>query len=247
MGQKLIGHTLPAEAAHVDAMMDLGPDEFVLVLIKHCRDMKQQETCLRLISLLLLLSCVALFIFSFGADLWKSENSGSRGQGSAVEQSPASSQLQERVFPADDPQTNFQRLQDFKIHLRSQSEYNKPDGHYIKWDKVFGETYNEEKRAIMIPENGFYFIYLRFALGCHDEDKAANFTRFYVELRNSNEGYNTTIRLLEASDGIACTSIGFRSVFLGQLFDLSKGDNVSVWIGKGYKLINKASFGAFLV
>lgn len=111
---------------------------------------------------------------------------------------------------------------------------------------MFGETYSQEKHAIVIPETGFYFVYVRIALNCHGEDGAENFKRFIVQLHNWNEGYNKTMKLTEARDGIACTPQGSRSLFVGQLFDLLEGDHVSVWIGEGYKLITKSSFGAYL-
>ncbi|XP_044030889.1 uncharacterized protein LOC122865918 [Siniperca chuatsi] len=241
MAQKLMRHTLPAEAACGDAMIDMGPDNSVLILIKHCRDMKQQETRLRLFTLLLLLSCTALFICAIGTDLRHNETSGSSGQGTPVEQSSAYSK-QERVCPADNPQTNLQRL---RIHLRSVPADNTSDGLYIKWNVMFGEKYNKEKHAIVIPVTGFYFVYVRITLSCHDGD--SNFKRFYVELHNWNEGYNKTVCLTEAWDGITCTSEWSRSVFVGQLFDLLEGDHVRVWIGEGYRLITKSSFGAYLV
>lgn len=81
MGQTLMRDALPAEAACGDSVIDMGPDESVLILIKHCRDMKQQETRLRLITLILLLSCIALILFTTGADLRRQENSASVGQG----------------------------------------------------------------------------------------------------------------------------------------------------------------------
>ena len=71
--------TLPAEAACQDSTIDMGRDESVLILIKHCRDMKQQETRLRLITLLLLLSCMAAFALTTCADLWQRGNSGATG------------------------------------------------------------------------------------------------------------------------------------------------------------------------
>lgn len=44
-------------------------EESLLILINHCREMKQQEARLRLITLLLLLGCAAAFIFISCADL----------------------------------------------------------------------------------------------------------------------------------------------------------------------------------
>lgn len=58
-----MGNPPPAEAAYGDSAIDIGEDESLLILIKHCKDMKHQETWLRLITVLLLLSCVALILF----------------------------------------------------------------------------------------------------------------------------------------------------------------------------------------
>uniref|UniRef100_A0A4W6EK68 THD domain-containing protein n=1 Tax=Lates calcarifer TaxID=8187 RepID=A0A4W6EK68_LATCA len=122
--------------------------------------------------------------------------------------------------------------------------HNRSDELYLTWDVMFGENYNKEKRAIVIPDIGVYFIYVRLTLKCQDED--AMFKRFYVALHKWNEGYNITQLLTDAWDGIVCTPGGLRSVFVGQLFDLLEGDHVMVWIGKGYELIMKSSFGAYL-
>lgn len=62
MGKTLMGNTPPAEAACGDSVIDIGKDESLLILVKHCKDMKHQETWLRLITLLLLLSCMALIL-----------------------------------------------------------------------------------------------------------------------------------------------------------------------------------------
>lgn len=71
-------HTLPVESACGDAVMGTGLDKSTLILIKHCRDMKQQETSLRLITLLLVLSCTVLFSFTFSVVL--KQNTGPAGQ-----------------------------------------------------------------------------------------------------------------------------------------------------------------------
>lgn len=81
MGQRLLKKTQPAEAASGDSVIGIGPDESVLILIKHCSDMKQQEMRLRLITLFLLLSCMALILFTGRVDLRQQENSTSVGRG----------------------------------------------------------------------------------------------------------------------------------------------------------------------
>lgn len=81
MGQRLLKKTQPAEAASGDSVIDIRPDESVLILIKHCSDMKQQEMRLRLITLFLLLSSMALILFTGRVGLQQQEHSTSVGQG----------------------------------------------------------------------------------------------------------------------------------------------------------------------
>ncbi|XP_041816799.1 uncharacterized protein LOC121623551 [Chelmon rostratus] len=242
MGQNRMASTLPAEAACGNSVTDMGPDESVLILIKHCRDMKQQETRLRLITLLLLLTCMALFIFNTGVGLRQRESTGASGQESAAEQSLDYAK-EEKVCATGTPPTNLKQ----HINLRSVATDNKGDGVYIKWDVMLGERYDPEKRAIVILETGVYFVYLRIALNCLGGDRDGNFKRFYVQLHTWNKGYNKTVTLTEAWDSIACTPQGSRSFFVGQLFELLKDDHVSVWIGVGYEHITKSSFGAYLI
>ncbi|TDH01768.1 hypothetical protein EPR50_G00166020 [Perca flavescens] len=234
MEEKLFGQTLPTESARGDAIIDMDSDKSVLILIEHCRDMKQQETRLRLITLLLLLSCMALFIFTICAVLWQHGNSGSNGQECAVKPSPAYSK-QQSICPTANPQTNIQKLH---VDLTSVPVDNKPDGVYLKWHDNFGGQHIKEETAIVIPEDGFYFVYVRIALNCNEGD------RFYAELRNWSDSYPVDRTEMEAWDG--CTSKGENSVFMGQLLKLSKGDNLSMWIGQGYELISTSSFGAYL-
>nr|XP_020474488.1 uncharacterized protein LOC109970916 [Monopterus albus] len=235
MGQTVMEHTLPVEDACC-----MGPDESVLILIKHCQDMKQQETRLRLITLLLLFICTALFIFTTGADL--RQHFGSKREMSTVEQSPVPSK-QQSLCPAVNPKTSCQNLH---IHLRSVATGNTSDGQLIKWDVMFGDNYyyNEEKRAILIHENGLYFVYIRITLSCRSEDGPEGFS---VKLQRWNKGYDMIVPLTDAKDGVDCTSQRSRNVFVGQLFDLSEGDHLSVWIDQGYKLIATASAGAFCI
>ncbi|XP_032395161.1 uncharacterized protein LOC116704065 [Etheostoma spectabile] len=236
MGDKVFGQALLTEAARGDAIIDMGPDKSVLILIKHCQDMKRQETRLRIITLVLLLSCTALFIVAISADLWKHGNSGSSGQESAVEPPPAMSK-QESVIPTANPRKTIQRLH---IDLMSLAAPNNSDGQYLKWHVMFGEDYNKEKGAIVIPEDGFYFVYLSVTLSCSDE---GDFNGFYAVLYNWNEHYDDNRDMMEARD--RCTSEGKKSVFVAKLLHLLKGDHLRVRIIKGYKLIDKSSFGAY--
>lgn len=118
------------------------------------------------------------------------------------------------------------------------------DRQYIRWEVLFGEKYNAERRAIVIPETGVYFVYVKIDLRCHYENQTAE---FYVVLQSWNEGYNKTLSRTHAWEGLECRFGASRTVVVGELLDLLEGDHVSVWIEKGYKLMSKSSFGAFRV
>lgn len=241
MGHTLIGTRGSAEDADGDVVMDLGPDQSVLVLMEHCREMKRQETRLRLFTLLLLLGCTALLMFAMWAGLIQS---GSKEEVINVEQSPAYSK-QERCPPADDPQTNFTRLH---VSLRSMSHESIPEGQVITWDSEFEPANKVATKHIVIPENGFYFVYLNFALFRVCKHKgAAKFTKFVGELRRSSEGYPKPESLMVVYDRLSCNSLQYRNLFGGQLFKLSKNDSLSVLIKEGFDLIHKSKFGAYLV
>lgn len=118
-------------------------------------------------------------------------------------------------------------------------------GLYVKWKVIFGEKYDEERRAIVIPEKGFYFVYLRFTLRCPDDDDDDNYKVFSVQLHTWNKDYPVDIPT-DVSSSLACTSEGFTNYFVGELFEFLEGDHVSVWVSSGYKLITHSSFGAYV-
>lgn len=118
------------------------------------------------------------------------------------------------------------------------------DGQYIKWELLFGERNSKHEDAIVIPQTGVYFVYVKTELSCHNLEEAAN---FYVEVKSWNKGYDKTQRQASAFDGLVCPGERFRTVVVGELLDLLEGDHVSVWVGQGYKLISKSLFGAFFV
>lgn len=80
MGQKVLGFTTAVGPTCGDAMMGVSRDEPALILIDHCRDMKKQEARLRLVTLLLLLGCAALFVYSTWAGSRQPDQPGPRGQ-----------------------------------------------------------------------------------------------------------------------------------------------------------------------
>lgn len=118
------------------------------------------------------------------------------------------------------------------------------DGQYMWWE---AESSKSRSSNIVIPRNGFYFVYVRTTLRCHNQNDAAVYELFKLELHNWNKGYNQTIELAEAWDAVDCAqgSDASRNVFVGQIFDLLEGDHVSVSIKQGAALVTKSFFGAY--
>ncbi|KAG7499741.1 tumor necrosis factor-like [Solea senegalensis] len=227
-----------------DAERSLGNcDDTALILIKHCRNMRRQDLLLRLINLLVL-TCAAFFICSTCAGSWTRQSSGEQ---TSTEEQRAVSLKQESQFPSE-PATTKNNNQRFNIQLRSLSDSNTE----VKWEVEnldMRSQYKEERRAIVIPHDGVYFIYARFQLACHREFPL-KFSPLWVELNWWSEAYGPPQSLMQVKDGLLCENRsmggGYRNVFVGQLFNLTTDYHVSVKVVKGYELITMAYFGAYL-
>ncbi|KAM7393377.1 hypothetical protein PAMA_008165 [Pampus argenteus] len=221
-----------------DVSGNIGRDRSVVIPIKHCCDAKKQEMRVRVITLLLLLGCVVLSIFAASRD---SSDVGSEGQESA-ESGALANQLS--AFRSDNPTANSNGLH---IGLELMHTGDLSDGRLIQWKVQFGDSYNAEKCAIVIPDTGKYFVYIKIVLGCQNEDRSEKHKKtLFVKLQKWSRFYNKTRELTDALEDIVCNLVMFRTVFVGELFELTKGDHVSVFIAKGYNLITKSSFGAYL-
>uniref|UniRef100_A0A3Q0RSN7 THD domain-containing protein n=1 Tax=Amphilophus citrinellus TaxID=61819 RepID=A0A3Q0RSN7_AMPCI len=233
-----MGYTVPAGAACGDAIIGVSPDESALILINHCRDMKKQEARLRLITLLLLLGCAALFVYSTCAGLRRQDEPGSRGR--EVSSQTFSSERLIRI-QSDEPDFTSRNIY-WRIKVCHTDD---SDGSYITWTRKFGNmNYNEEKRAIVIPTTGVYFIYLRFILFCQKTVQDATFHNFSVKMHRWSESYTKITTQLDTWEGVRCSSEEYRTLFDGQLFELDEGDHLNVTVTNSYKLIKTSFFGA---
>lgn len=118
------------------------------------------------------------------------------------------------------------------------------DEQYVWWDAGSSKSHTKN---IVIPVRGFYFVYVRTTLRCHNPANDTDYVLFKLELHSWNEGYNKTIELAKAWDGADCSrgSDVSRHVFLGQIFDLLPGDHVSVYIKHGATLLTESFFGVY--
>ncbi|XP_060917680.1 uncharacterized protein LOC132992432 [Labrus mixtus] len=237
MGQKQTRSTVPTEEAC--RRVDIYQDKSVLILLQHCRDIKQRDTRFRLVSLLLLLSCVSLFIF-----LQLREYYGSTRQENVVQSGPAYSKQE---CPSADPQSiSSNRL---PIALTSVKDPKNNQSGYLNWR---GENHRTPTDAIEIPKTGHYFVYLRITFQCQEQHKDQDYKEFNLILQSFNEGYGPKPEprnLTTAMDSVGCRKSGpltqVRTLTVVQLFHLIERDHVKVWVNKGLGMIISAFFGAF--
>uniref|UniRef100_A0A3B5KLY5 THD domain-containing protein n=1 Tax=Xiphophorus couchianus TaxID=32473 RepID=A0A3B5KLY5_9TELE len=121
-------------------------------------------------------------------------------------------------------------------------------GSQLEWRARFGGgAYSRGLWAIVVPETGLYFVYMKFVLKGPARD-------FRVTLQRRSKGYDRDMDLMGAQDGGPYPTgppdgggghHRVRTVYVGQLFDLWRGDQLKVLISEGQELIDRASFGAF--
>lgn len=83
---------------------------------------------------------------------------------------------------------------------------------------------------------------------CHNKVHDPDYELFKLELHSWNNGYNKTVVLAQAWDGLDCShgSDVSRNVFVGQIFELLEGDRLSVFIRQGYSLVAESFLGAYV-
>uniref|UniRef100_A0A3B3HYI4 THD domain-containing protein n=1 Tax=Oryzias latipes TaxID=8090 RepID=A0A3B3HYI4_ORYLA len=107
---------------------------------------------------------------------------------------------------------------------------------HLEWYPHFNSSITYENSSIMVPETGVYFVYVRFILGCYESN-----TNFRIKLERWNEGYTEYPNLMTAKWSLTCSSS--HNVFIGELFELIKGDQLKVKVEEGCDVILESTFG----
>ncbi|KAM9841117.1 uncharacterized protein ACBR49_014635 [Aulostomus maculatus] len=209
---------MQCEGVSGDAMMREGPDKCLLVLLKHCKDMKQQEVRLRITTVLVLFSCSAVYLYTNFVGSMQRPTFGAQEKEGADVPSPAYS-IQPSPCSTDSPKRLL-------FHLVSVPTDLTTSGGYLNWKPKITGANDMERRCVMIPQTGFYFVHVMIALSCQAERESQKFHPFFMKMNKWNEGYNSTVNLMDIRDGVTCTQAQSKSVFVGQIFELVKGDHI---------------------
>ncbi|XP_029920494.1 uncharacterized protein LOC115368513 [Myripristis murdjan] len=236
-----MGQTRQDQAECTDVAIDMGRDESLLLLAKHCRDMRRQESSLRVVTMLLFLSCTAMFILCSFAEIRRNQSAASDGQTVVAAYSRQDNSIEGNSHGG---------FTGMSIDLGSEEhEDPMPNGTYMKWRPNFGHNYYDDKKnAIVITQSGKYYIYVSIGLSWNFDDESEDRT-INVQLQKWSDRYQSDEIILEAWDEVPQTLYGKKNVYLGRIFDLTAGSHLKVLIGMGYELIDstKTSFGCFLL
>uniref|UniRef100_A0A673WI79 THD domain-containing protein n=1 Tax=Salmo trutta TaxID=8032 RepID=A0A673WI79_SALTR len=221
-----------------DTVISMAQQESVVLLLKHCQEMKRQESRLRLVTLFLVLGCAAVFVFTQRVNRDCNEKV---------------SNNHDRLYISSDP-----------LHLLlppASSRCNSVPEDYIQWEHeaiglvhMQNFTYDEKKHALVVPQGGRYFVYVGVNFRMPDKDKVSGEIHFLsLKVLKFSNSYQYNCPIMEVKDSIPGNRRGTRTVYTGQVVALEEGDLLRVSINEdNYELIDCSTettmyIGAFLL
>uniref|UniRef100_A0A8C7I557 THD domain-containing protein n=1 Tax=Oncorhynchus kisutch TaxID=8019 RepID=A0A8C7I557_ONCKI len=231
-----------------DTLISMAQQESVVLLLKHCQEMKRQESRLRLVTLFLVLGLCTLSC------------------GNIVQGQPPGMlafcvlnikwiyfQNHDRLYISSDP-----------LHLLlppASSRCNSVPEDYIQWEHqetglvhMQHFTYDEKKHALVVPQGGRYFVYVGVNFRMPHKDKVSGEIHFLsLKVLKFSNRYPDDCPIMEVKDSIPDNRRGARTVYTGQVVALEEGDLLRVSINEdNYELIDCSAettmyIGAFLL
>lgn len=228
--------------------VSLEHHEPVKILLQHCQEMKRQESCLRLVTFLLLIgSATVFFLVHFMSQC-----------GRSVEEK------EEKVsFPHVAAIT--QQQDSYRPHALVTSPLGKlSEDVYVQWYSgkaglvnMEGFTYNKTAHALVVPQKGRYYVYIGMNLQLPDSASQSETERtpvkmFLLHVITYHSSYPEDTVVMEVRDSIPAASDGERTVHMGHVVKLEKGALLRATVRKGSELIRTANdysmyFGAHLL
>ncbi|XP_055731195.1 tumor necrosis factor ligand superfamily member 15 [Salvelinus fontinalis] len=228
-----------------DTVISIAQQESVVLLLKHCQEMKRQESRLRLVTLFLVLGCAAVFVFTQRVNRDCNEKDSFK---------PAEYSRQQAI---DRQEQNLKP----NAHLTTSSRCNSVPEVYIQWEHqktglvhMQHFTYDEKKHALVVPQGGRYFVYVGVNFRMPDKDKVSGEIHFLsLKVWKFSNRYPDDWPIMEVKDSIPDNRRGARTVYTGQVVALEEGDLLRVSINEdNYELIDCSAettmyIGAFLL
>ncbi|XP_029499884.1 tumor necrosis factor ligand superfamily member 15 [Oncorhynchus nerka] len=228
-----------------DTLISMAQQESVVLLLKHCQEMKRQESRLRLVTLVLVLGCAAVLVFM------------QRVNRDCNEKDSFKHAEYSRQQAIDRQGQNLKP----NAHLTTSSRCNSVPEDYIQWEHkktglvhMQNFTYDEKKYALVVPQGGQYFVYVGVNFRMPHKDKVSGEIHFLsLKVLKFSNRYPDNCSIMEVKDSIPDNRRGARTVYTGQVVALEEGDLLRVSINEdNYELIDCSAettmyFGAFLL
>ncbi|XP_023696405.1 lymphotoxin-alpha-like [Paramormyrops kingsleyae] len=220
------------------ALNDSEVSEFILTENNHREETRRQRCSSRLVIYFLLFLCGGLVAlgFLFGSKLF------SKRTEVAAKEEAVAARGQEGALP--------------NAHLTALSDVN-VSSTYLPWEYEKGDaylhlfSYDEERHALIVPENGRYSIYLQvtYREPYNHICPQSGLIRFLQAVYVWSDSYMTDRILMKAKDHVHCGQ-GVRTVTNTGVYSLEAGDRLMVYVSlKNLLEIDEKSlyFGAFLL
>ncbi|XP_048874815.1 lymphotoxin-alpha isoform X2 [Brienomyrus brachyistius] len=214
-------------------------DRSLHLLMNHCREMKRQESNLRIATAFVLLGCTLLiFYLNFrqsGPLNFKSEPTEAKALGVVAEQHTASK-------PA--------------FHLTAALGSVPAKEKYVIWtdkgDTVHIQEFTYDNCTLTVPSSGLYHIYLQMT---YKKPEVCNSPRGTIYLGPRVEiwrdSYPKFVSMMAASETLLCKDTIEKSIYTAGIYQLEKGSQLRVQYGAEDLAVQtdhkKMFFGAYLI
>ncbi|CAB1332459.1 unnamed protein product [Coregonus sp. 'balchen'] len=224
----------------------MAQQESVLVLLKHCQEMRRHESLLRFFTVFLVIGCAAVFFFTYHVI--------------------RDSNQKDTFNPAEYSRQQDRQGQNLKkpnAHLTTPTSCNNSvPAEYIQWDHqdtglvhMQDFTYDEKKHALVVPRGGRYFVYVGINFRMPDKDEVSREVQLLsLKVLKYSKSYEDNRPIMEVRDSLPDDGRReTRTVYTGQVVTLEEGDLLRVSIYEdNYELIDCSGettmyFGAFLL
>ncbi|KAL4622622.1 lymphotoxin-alpha-like [Arapaima gigas] len=158
--------------------------------------------------------------------------------------------------PAGEWRREFKHRVIPNAHLTgSQSRSNSSD--YLTWEPQLGDAhlhlfaYDEARRALVVPRDGRYSVYLHVTYRAHDTFECGDSVELEQHVFVWSDRYRHDVLLLRGRESVGCgEGTWVKSLYTASVFSLSDGDRLMVKVSP-VELVDlhekSLFFGAFLV
>ncbi|KAL0965155.1 hypothetical protein UPYG_G00277490 [Umbra pygmaea] len=231
-----------------DAVIPMTQLESVIILLKHCEEMKRQESRLRI--------CTFIVVVGF-ATVYLMQHVIHTSADDARCKPAEMSRPQVTEYPGTDLKVHYESKPYVHLTTPQSCLLDKPM-EFLHWENNQGMalmksfTYDKSNGSLIVPQAGRYFVYVGMTFR---KSKEIMHVPIHMMVNKYSDSYRKYVPVMEVSDVISNGTEGnhIRTVYTGQILELKNKDHLRVWISaETYEVIDCRSekynyFGAFFL